>query len=236
MKELSTISVVVTRNNNVEALYGYASNEQGLKEANEKYQKLSLNYLAKLEYNISLIKSLYKGATASNVRYIQSKYHAKRFAKIVDGKFAEIKQDGKILGEVVHGLTIKEIEYIPESGDWTDCKQADYDGFVEIAKPVEQPMVRRIHEYVKDMDDNRVGVFVGIGVCGSGFDIGWSKVNVNAGDVFDKEEGLAIALNRAQESKPYEQKIADVPESFLEYYKYFQGRCQRYFKCEQLLK
>jgi hypothetical protein len=171
------------------------------------------------------------------VRYLQSKYDAKRFAKIVDGKFAEIKEDGVNLGEVVNGLIIKDIPYLPESGDWKDCTEADYQGLVKpVEQPVAKPMVCSIHEYIKDVDDNRVGVFVGIGVCDSGFDIGWSKVNVNAGDVFDKYEGFNIALNRAQESKPYEQKIAEVPDSLLDYYQYFQGRCQRYFKCEQLLK
>ena len=235
MKELSTVSVVVTRNNEVVALYGYTPDEQGIKEANEHYQKLSLNYMAKFEYNVSLIKALYKGDTVSKVRYLKSSVNKNRFAKLINGIFAEIKQDGNILGDYVHGLKIKEVPFAENAG-WVDCTEEDYNGFEQCAKPVEKPVVRSIHEYVKDMDDNRVGVFVGIGVCDSGFDIGWSKVNVNAGDVFDKHEGLAIAINRAQESKPYDQKIAEVPDSLLEYYQYFQGRCQRYFKCEQLLK
>ena len=223
MKELSTVSVVLTKDNGVVAVYGYTPDEEGIKEATTHYNKLALEYMAKFQYNVSLVKALYK---PSNVRYIKSMLAENRFAKIIDGKFDTIKQNGVIETKYPD---LKDIPYTEKSG-WVDCTEADYLG------QCEKPVARTIHEYVKDMDGNRVGCFVGAGVCGEGFDIGWSKVNVNGGDVFDKNQGFDIALKRAQESKSINQKIDEVPDSLMEYYLYFQGRCKRYFKCDQLEK
>lgn len=95
-------------------------------------------------------------------------------------------------------------------------------GTIEKAKPVD----RMIHEYVRDIYDNKVGVFVAIGNCEEGYTIGWSKANINAGDEFDKDFGLKLAIQRAND----QEDATEIPDSFMEFFKYFVDRCDRYYK------
>ena len=95
-------------------------------------------------------------------------------------------------------------------------------GTIEKAKSVD----KMIHEYVRDIYDNKVGVFVAIGNCEDGYTVGWSKANINAGDDFDKEFGLKLAIQRAND----EQDATELPDSFLDFFRYFINRCDRYFK------
>ena len=82
-----------------------------------------------------------------------------------------------------------------------------------------------IIDYIRTRKGQIIGIFVGIAhegmIC-----IGWAKTNLKAGDVFDKEYGLKLALDRAKnlESSP------EIPEPNRWQMYDFQIRCMRYFQ------
>ena len=81
-----------------------------------------------------------------------------------------------------------------------------------------------IHEYVRERRQV-VGVIIGTTV-GNELRIGWSKTNLKAGDVFEKEEGIRIALARANG----EEESPELPPQMKKQMRQFQIRALRYFK------
>jgi len=81
-----------------------------------------------------------------------------------------------------------------------------------------------IHEYVRERRQI-VGVIIGTTV-GNELRIGWSKTNLKAGDVFEKEEGIRIALARANG----EEESPELPPQMKKQMRQFQIRALRYFK------
>lgn len=90
-------------------------------------------------------------------------------------------------------------------------------------------MQNRIHQYItrKVNNQNRT-----IGVMVAEYDairdavvMGWSRVNVNAGDKFDRNFGMRLAVQRMQA-----QEMVPVPESIHSNMIQFSDRCSRYFK------
>jgi hypothetical protein len=82
-----------------------------------------------------------------------------------------------------------------------------------------------IHEYIRER--GRIsGVMLGTVIDGE-IRIGWSKTNFSAGDKFDKDEGLRIALSRAKGEYPDEKEMPHVVISKM---REFQIRCLRYFR------
>ena len=89
-----------------------------------------------------------------------------------------------------------------------------------------------IHQYVTKKiggAKRKIGVIIGRIDPWNEVRIGWSRVNINAGDEFDKARGYEIALARtnAVKSIPY-------PPSFVEEMSKFQARIKRYFKNAKL--
>ena len=86
-----------------------------------------------------------------------------------------------------------------------------------------------IYEFVKDVNDNKVGCFVGLGN-ETEYRIGWSLCNIKAGDVFDRGTAYNQAVKRAVDvNNDY-----PVPHSLKEFNTYFNERCKRYFKPAKL--
>ena len=86
-----------------------------------------------------------------------------------------------------------------------------------------------IHEYIRERVKGKgkqiVGVMAGM-VYEGVIVVGWSKANLKAGDVFDKETGMHIALERA---KGFIGAPA-TPIQLIEPLRIFQIRCLRYFQ------
>jgi len=96
---------------------------------------------------------------------------------------------------------------------------------IEASEPLIQFVVKKVNGQRR-----RVGVLVARNnrVEGEAMQVvrlGWSKVNLKKGDVFNKDEALKIALGRtrAQEQVP-------VCHSLMEDMKLFRERCLRYYK------
>jgi len=87
----------------------------------------------------------------------------------------------------------------------------------------------RIHEYVRERRTGKgkqiVGVIVGF-LVGDTARIGWSKTNLDAGDVFDKNRGIRIAYGRAVGW----QKCPALPPQMIKQMDAFKKRCERYFQ------
>jgi len=86
-----------------------------------------------------------------------------------------------------------------------------------------------IHQYVRDNKGRKVGILVGrlskITHETGKIKIGWSRVNRNAGDKFDREFGMELALKRTAA-----RQMVKCPQS-MEYDVFrFAKRCKRYFK------
>lgn len=86
-----------------------------------------------------------------------------------------------------------------------------------------------IHEYIRERVKGKgkqiVGVMAGM-VYEGVIVVGWSKANLKAGDVFDRDEGMRIAKERAR-------GWIDAPETpiqLIEPMRAMQLRCLRYFK------
>lgn len=73
--------------------------------------------------------------------------------------------------------------------------------------------------------DHKVGVLLGFKE-GDRVLIGWSKANLKAGDVFDKEKGLELAALRAMNLAAF----PPTPPCFVRKLNRFTARCVRYFK------
>jgi len=58
--------------------------------------------------------------------------------------------------------------------------------------------------------------------------IGWSKVNMKAGDKFEAKKGLSIARERTKATS--EKSIPTLPTSIKKPMSLFQTRCTKYFK------
>lgn len=86
-----------------------------------------------------------------------------------------------------------------------------------------------IHEYIRERVKGKgkqiVGVMAGM-VYEGVIVVGWSKANLKAGDVFDRDEGMRIASDRA---KGWINAPA-TPIQLVEPLRTFQVRCLRYFK------
>jgi len=71
----------------------------------------------------------------------------------------------------------------------------------------------------------RVGIMVGR-IDGKGVvRLGWSRANFSAGDTFDPEHGLGIAMDRT-----LAHEFVPAPHSMISDLHRFQDRCVRYFK------
>ena len=85
-----------------------------------------------------------------------------------------------------------------------------------------------IHKYLVKRVQGRkqkVAVIVGTKDNEGIIRIGWSRANINAGDRFNKERALDIALDRMKATE-----MVPVPPSIVDDVISFQDRCQRYFK------
>lgn len=85
-------------------------------------------------------------------------------------------------------------------------------------------MNTRIVEYIRDKKRRKIGVVVAI-KHDNKIRIGWSKVKRTAGDVFDKDRGIDIAVNRAikNSQSPY-------PFTIFDDIVHLVGRAAKYFK------
>ncbi|MFA7219038.1 MAG: hypothetical protein WC119_00735 [Synergistaceae bacterium] len=86
-----------------------------------------------------------------------------------------------------------------------------------------------IHEYIRERvtgkGKQKVGIIAGTVVNGK-IIVGWSKTNLKAGDVFDKNEGIQLALDRAIGTIP----SPELPLQMVDQMRDFQIRCLRYFQ------
>jgi len=81
-----------------------------------------------------------------------------------------------------------------------------------------------IYQFIK-RKNRRNGVMIGA-LDNDGFIMmGWSKANVNAGDVFDSKVGMKLATQRLKAKG-----IVPVPDSIVDDMYRFEERCGRYFK------
>lgn len=86
-----------------------------------------------------------------------------------------------------------------------------------------------LHTYVLNKKKQRVGVVVAtMGNNGDAAYLGWSRCNARAGDTFDRELGLKIALGRALEVS-----VEPVPNSLAAQYAIMKERAKKYFKDAQ---
>ena len=89
----------------------------------------------------------------------------------------------------------------------------------------EREMIKQHIHQTRNGQKQRVGVLVGRLVDGKYVNIGWSRVNVNAGDKFNPQYGFELALERTLAQEP-----VPMPPSMLQDAHRFQDRCHRYFK------
>ena len=82
-----------------------------------------------------------------------------------------------------------------------------------------------IFEFIKDVKGNKVGVIVATVYQGM-IVTGYSKTNLKEGDIFDKDYGIELALNRA---KGYEPTVA-TPDSDRRQFRNVQVRGFKYFQ------
>jgi len=102
-------------------------------------------------------------------------------------------------------------------------------------------IMNTIMEYVRDRKNAKVGVLVATKVEGGGklrgpiVRFGWSRTNTKAGDVFSKDQGLRMAMGRAQKSRnmfDVNSVFENIPQSMDKQFKNFTKRAERYFKDE----
>lgn len=98
-------------------------------------------------------------------------------------------------------------------------------------------MQKFIHEYIRERVSVKhrtpqnpnakqiVGIIVGTVVEGQ-IVIGWSKTNLKEGDVYSKDQGMSLALSRAQGYVP----SPETPNCIKYQIEQFRLRCLRYFK------
>jgi len=86
-----------------------------------------------------------------------------------------------------------------------------------------------IHEYIRERVKGIRRQIVGV-MAGTIYEgvivVGWSKTNTKAGDVFDRDEGMRIAMDRAKGWIP----APETPIQLVKPLRTFQMRCLRYFK------
>lgn len=86
-----------------------------------------------------------------------------------------------------------------------------------------------IHEYIRERvtgkGKQKVGIIAGSVVNGK-IVVGWSKTNLKAGDVFDRDIGIQVALDRAVGKVP----SPELPPQMVDQMRDFQIRCLKYFK------
>ncbi len=82
-----------------------------------------------------------------------------------------------------------------------------------------------IYQYIKDKNGNLIGCVAAVGPG----QVGWSRCNTKAGDVFNKKRALQIAIGRAIKNNPY--STSTVPFDIQPVYLHFQvDRSMRYYK------
>jgi hypothetical protein len=90
-----------------------------------------------------------------------------------------------------------------------------------------------LFEYIKERRrkrDQKVGLLYAK-VCSDGVvRVGWSRVNISAGDIYDHQRASDIVLGRIESHKH-----PAPPQSIRKQYDYFYIRCKRYFKDKQVL-
>lgn len=130
---------------------------------------------------------------------------------------------------------------ISSIGDVYDTKsELDYNLFT-IIRPISNPIVKQenknmntnttICQYVKNKKGNLIGCVAGVNG-----KVGWSKCNVKAGDVFNKERALQIAVGRATVNPVKLNDFNHLLHSNIPHdmhsviYHFLNDRCPRYFK------
>ena len=94
--------------------------------------------------------------------------------------------------------------------------------------------MNRIHEFIRNNKNQKVGILVAdiendlkTNMVTKDLTVryGWSRVNINSGDIFDRTRGMEIAVSRleAQETVP-------IPRSMVCSMDNFKSRTRRYFK------
>lgn len=82
-----------------------------------------------------------------------------------------------------------------------------------------------IFEYVYNKRRNPVGIILAAKLPNGNVRIGHSRAKVSAGDKFERERGLELAINRT-----FKNGSIPVPDSMLEDYENMVYRASRYFK------
>ena len=85
-----------------------------------------------------------------------------------------------------------------------------------------------IHQYIMgnvNGQKQKVGVMVGIVDDSDQIRIGWSRVNISAGDQFDRDHGIQIASDRC-----HSKQFVPAPHSIKSALHNFNHRCSRYFR------
>jgi hypothetical protein len=85
-----------------------------------------------------------------------------------------------------------------------------------------------IHQYIVKRvggREQKVAVFVGRKDKSGSIRIGWSRANINAGDKFNREFGLKLALERTKAVT-----LMELPFSLWKEGHKFAERCHRYFR------
>ena len=95
-----------------------------------------------------------------------------------------------------------------------------------------QKITEEIFEYIRRRHHGKtlkVGVIIGV-KDGKAVKIGWSKCNLKLGDVFNRQVGLKLALNRALPLPMPKSKSVPTPNCIRKQVRNFGIRCLRYFK------
>jgi len=90
-----------------------------------------------------------------------------------------------------------------------------------------------IKQYIRNKKNQKIGVLVGSMVPSGEVLIGFSKVNMSAGDTFNRDLGIHIATERIRRYDEHN-KINVPPKSIEHNIDRFVTRCQKYFKTEHV--
>lgn len=89
-------------------------------------------------------------------------------------------------------------------------------------------MQNSIYSYIRDDNGHRIGLFYGEKGEDGIVRIGYSRVNLKEGDIFDLAKGLEIAKGRLGVN------VSEIPFQYFSYYMSFMSRCWSFFKNSKL--
>lgn len=111
------------------------------------------------------------------------------------------------------------------------------DNVIIVKTLIKKRKQKMIKKYIRDEKGNPIGMMVADAVGEDKYGIGYSIVKKNSSDVFDKDLGEQIALNRARHQRSNEKILnGDVPSTVgKKNMETFIDRSIRYFKNRKLL-